>query len=144
MIEESIVLMKFVLYCSYFLNSIVLDVTLHEGRPDCAQRLCFCSSALPKPRPVPDTKRGTKITLIAYTSPRYCRSILLAVVGPFRSLHSKPCLSSPVNVTPLLIIRSCGGAFFIDYFLHLHLTEHTLWLALDAGCKCGQTERMVS
>ena len=42
------------------------------------QRLCFCSSALSKPRPVPDTKRRTKITLITYTSTRYCRSILLA------------------------------------------------------------------
>jgi hypothetical protein len=106
--------------------------------PYYCQRLCFCSSALSKPRPVPDTKRRTKITLIAYTSPRYCRSILLAVVGPFSSLHSKSCLSSPINVTQLFIIQSCGGAFFIAYFLHLHYTEHTLWLALDVGRKCGQ------
>jgi hypothetical protein len=28
---------------------------------NCGQRLCFFSGALPKPRPVPDTKRGTKI-----------------------------------------------------------------------------------
>jgi hypothetical protein len=53
----------------------------------CWQRLCFCSSALPKQRPVPDTKRGTKITLIAYTSPRYCRSILLAPVVSYSSLN---------------------------------------------------------
>jgi len=25
----------------------------------------------------------------------------------------------------------------MDYSVHLHLTEHTYWLALDAGCKCG-------
>jgi hypothetical protein len=33
------------------------------------QRLCLRSGGLSKPRPVPETKRGTKITLIAYTSP---------------------------------------------------------------------------
>ena len=55
----------------------------------------------------------------------------------FSSLHSKPCLSSLVNVTPLFISQSCGGAFFTDNFLHLHYTEHTLWLALDAGRTCG-------
>ena len=32
-------------------------------------------------RPVSDTKRRTKKTLISYTSPRYCRSILLPDSG---------------------------------------------------------------
>jgi hypothetical protein len=62
------------------IGMFVPEIVKYSATPcfNCAQRLCFCSSALPKPRPVPDTKRGTKITLIAYTSPRYCRSILLA------------------------------------------------------------------
>jgi hypothetical protein len=44
------------------------------------KNLCFFgvwNFNLPPQRPVPDTKRGPKTTLIAYTSPRYCRSILL-------------------------------------------------------------------
>ena len=44
----------------------------------------------------------------------------------------------PLIVTPLFICQGCGGAFFIDYFLHLHYTEHTLCLALDVGCTRGQ------
>ncbi len=64
---------------------------------------------------------------------------LLVAVGPFSILHTKPCLSSTINVKHLFIFQSCGGAFFFAYFLHLHLTEHTYWLALDVGCMCGQT-----
>jgi len=44
-----------------------------------------CASAVARFRSrvlSPTPKGGTKITLIAYTSPRYCRSILLAVVWP--------------------------------------------------------------
>lgn len=67
------------------------------------------------------------------TEPGHCTSILLAVVGPFSSLHSKPCLLSPVNVIHLFISQSCGGAFFIAYFIHLHCTEHTYLLALVVG-----------
>jgi hypothetical protein len=53
-----------------------------------------------------------KTKLQIYTEPQAGINILLAVVEPFSSLHSKLCLSSPVNVTPLFIVQSCGGAFF--------------------------------
>ena len=88
-------------------------------------------------RPVPRHNLNKENESNEDSEPRHCTNLLLAVVGPFSSLHSKPCLLSPVNVTPLFMIQACGGAFFFAYFLHFHYTEHTLCLALDVGCKCG-------
>jgi hypothetical protein len=44
------------------------------------QRLCFCSGAFSKPRPVPETKRWTKIKLNTNTSWHHCRNIVLPAV----------------------------------------------------------------
>ncbi len=86
------------------------------SRKYCRQRLCFCSSALPKPRPVPDTKRGTKITLIAYTSPRYCRSILLATCALLLPLcKSVVTLSSRCHVIEWIVPKH-GRPFPIHFF----------------------------
>jgi hypothetical protein len=62
---------------------------------------------------------------------------LLAVVGPFSSLHSKPYLLSTVIINTVFFSQSCGGAFFIDFIVGLHETKHTYWLALDVGCTRG-------
>ena len=101
----------------------------------CLQRLCFCSSALPKPRPVPDTKRGTKITLIAYTSPRYCRSILLAPV-PF----SVSGLRHPESIVKV----SCSWVSYyimVSFFFYSFLVHEIL----SGWCKSeGATEDNLS
>jgi len=83
------------------------------------------------------TRRNLKTKLQIYTEPQPCFIHFVGSSRAFSSLHSKPCLSSPVNVTPLFNSQRWGGAFFIDSFLRLYYTEHTLWLALDVGCKCG-------
>ncbi len=57
-------------------------------------------AGLPKLRPVPETKRWTKITLIAYTEPHHCANILL--VAAWLLLTSfVPCILSPVSYTNL-------------------------------------------
>ena len=59
-----------------------------------------------------------------------------AVVEPFPHFIRSRVFRPPL-LTQLFIGQSCGGVFFITYFLHLHYTEHTFWLALDAGRTCG-------
>ena len=104
-----------------------------------ATTIVFMTAWVFEARHCPTLLNEIKKTKLQFTlRPSHVLYILLAVVGPFSSLHSKPCLSSPVNVTPLFIIQSCGWAFFFAHFLRLHCTEHTLCLALDVGCKRGQ------
>ena len=43
----------------------------------------------------------------------------------------------PSKLKLIVFGQSCGGAFFIDCTVSLHRTEHTYWLALDVGGKCG-------
>ena len=102
----------------------------------CAQRLCFCSSALPKPRPVPDTKRGTKITLIAYTSPRYCRSILLATCALLLSTcKSVVRVSSRCHGIELIV--TVHGCPFVIHLLFV--PETLLWNCTRAGGNLGES-----
>jgi hypothetical protein len=50
------------------------------SRPYGWQRLCFCSGALPKPRPVPEPKRDTKIKTYSlhFTAPLQKHCVLVA------------------------------------------------------------------
>ena len=108
----------------------VLPFSLFSVLINISQRLCFCSSALPKPRPVPDTKRGTKITLITYTSTRYCRSILLATCAllpsAFKSVVS---VSSRCRAIELIVtVHGCPFAVHL-----LFVPETWLWNWTSAG-----------
>jgi len=103
------------------------------------QRLCFCSGAISKPRPVTrnPTWNEDKTLNQLVTAP-----LQKHFVGSCRALLHIPFVALSF-VTRLsytnLYCQSCDGAFFTYYFVHLHKTKHTYWLALVVGCKCGQT-----
>jgi hypothetical protein len=67
-----------------FRNCLACLVVPENG----SQRLCFCSSALPKPRPVPDTERNKDTNTLDYASPPLDANTLLAAV----STSSQPCV----------------------------------------------------
>lgn len=71
-----------------------------------------------------------------YSEPGHCTSIVLAVVGPFSALHSKPCLSSQVNVTPLFIVKGAVGHFSLTTF-SIYTALSTLFAGLGMWAVCA-------
>ena len=57
-----------------------LGLMCPRGKPNWPQRWCFCSGALRSCVLSHETKRGTKIKTLNYTTPRHCRNILLCTV----------------------------------------------------------------
>ena len=90
-----------------------------------------------------ETKRGTKITLIAYTSPRYCRSILLALVGLTLSFFNFFYLFLPIVVRA---IPDWKSHFLVNLFTSLlrrcplgNHGQNSLKLITDLASTVGKT-----
>ena len=84
----------------------------------CCQRLCLRSGGLSKPRPVPDTKRWTKITLWTNTAPHHCANILLATCALLLST-CKSVVSVASRCHDIeLIVTVHGCPFVIHFFCH--------------------------
>ena len=68
----------------------------------------------------------------ATPNPRYGTCTVLVAVWP-SPLLIRSHVIRPLSVCTTLYAQSCGGAFFIDYFLHLHHTEQTLWTGFECA-----------
>jgi hypothetical protein len=63
----------------------------------------------------------------------------LAVVGPFSSLHSKPCLSSPVKLLQSSLVNRAVGHFSLTTFsTYTALSTLFGWLWMRVGCAACQ------
>lgn len=85
------------------------------------------------------TKRNLKTNVQINTEPRHCTNLLLVAVGPFSELHSKPCHSSHVYITPIFIVSRAVGHFSLTS-LSVYTALSTLidWLRMWVACAARQ------